>query len=93
MDAAQTVVVFVIVILSVLLVAIGVQVFFILKEFRKTVTKANDILDDVENMAESVSRPLSSLSNLTTSLKLGGLIVRLLKGKGRRSLDEHDDRE
>lgn len=41
MDIAQVALFVVIIVLAILLVALGVQVFFILREFRKTVSKAN----------------------------------------------------
>lgn len=92
MDAAQTVVVLVIILLTVVLVVLGVQVFFILKEFRKTISKTNEILEDAKELTENVSRPLSSFSTLSTGLKVGSLIARLLRGKNKRK-DDYDDGE
>jgi hypothetical protein len=69
MDFAQVALFIVIVVLAVLLVALGIQVFFILREFRKTVSKANEVLDNTSAITKSVSTPLSSLSNFTSGLK------------------------
>lgn len=82
MDTAQILLVFVIVVLTILLLILGVQVFFILREFRKTVTKANKVLDDTGVITESVSGPISNISTLTTGLKVGTLIAKLLRGGG-----------
>jgi len=92
-DAAQSVLLFVIVILTLLLIVIGVQVFFILKELRRTVLKANKVLDDTSSITESVSRPLSSLSTLSTGLKTGAIIAKLIKGfkKSTKDLDDGDE--
>lgn len=61
-DATQFMLVFVIVILTVMLTVIAVQVFFILREFRKTLMKANKVLDDTGVISESVSKPVSLLA-------------------------------
>ncbi len=93
-DTAQAVLLIVVVILTVLLVALGIQVFHILRELRSTVSKANKVLDDTGTITESVSGPISTLSNLATGLKTGATVLRLLKGKGKiikRLLKEEDE--
>lgn len=92
-DTAQAILLFVVVVLTVLLVVLGVQIFFILKDFRKTLTKANKVLDDTSLITESVSGPISSFSNLTAGIKLGSSILKLLKGKNRilKRLAEDED--
>lgn len=84
MDPAQILLTLVIVILSVLLLALGIQVFFILMEFRKTITKANKVLDDTGLITESVSKPISNLSTLASGVKMGAMIARIIKGKEKR---------
>ncbi|MDO8461200.1 MAG: hypothetical protein Q7S38_02020 [bacterium] len=80
-DTAQIVVLFVVVALSALLLILGVQVFFILKDLRKAVTKANKVLDDTSIITETVSGPISSLSTLTSGIKMGASLLKLLKKK------------
>lgn len=79
-DPAQTVLFLVIIILTVLLVVLGIQVFFILRELRKTINKANKVLDDTGVITESVSKPISSLSTLAMGLKTGATIAKILQG-------------
>lgn len=79
MDFAQIALFIVIVILAILLLVLGVQVFFILREFRKTVSKTNKVLDNTNVITESVSTPLSSLSSLAAGLKTGASFVNLFK--------------
>lgn len=79
MDIAQIALLIVIIILAILLVALGVQVFFILREFRKTVSKANKVLDNTNVITESVSAPISSLSSLATGIKAGASFIGLFK--------------
>ena len=80
-DTAQIEVLFVVVALSALLLILGVQVFFILKDLRKAVTKANKVLDDTSIITETVSGPISSLSTLTSGIKMGASLLKLLKKK------------
>lgn len=88
MDAAQVVLFIVIIILAVLLLALGVQVFFILREFRKTVSKANKVLDNTSVITQSVSAPISSLSSIATGIKTGATFINLFK----KILTDKDDK-
>lgn len=94
MDAAQIALFIVIIVLAILLLALGVQVFFILKEFRKTVSKANKVLDNTNVITQSVSTPLSSLSGLAACVKSGTSVVSFIKKLISKDEDEEKkDRE
>lgn len=80
-DAAQGVLLFVLVVLTVLLIILGIQVFFILKELRQTVSKANKVLDDTGVITKSVSGPISTFSNLAAGVKTGATIASFFKKK------------
>lgn len=82
-DTVQAVLLFVVVTLTFLLLVLGVQVFFILRELRLTVSKANKVLDDTGVITESVSEPISKLSVLASGVKTGAAIASLLKRKGK----------
>jgi hypothetical protein len=84
MDTAQILLLIVVVILTVLLVALGVQVFFILREFKNTVAKLNKVLDDAGTITESVSTPIASLSTVLTGVKTGLSIAKMFKKKSAR---------
>ena len=77
-DPAQTALFIVVIVLTILLVVLGIQVFFILRELRKTIYKANKVLDDTGTITESVSRPISSLSSIAMGLKAGAKIAKIL---------------
>lgn len=79
MDIAQVALFVVIIILTILLSALGVQVFFILREFRKTVFKANKVLDNTNVITQTVSAPMSSLSSIAAGIKAGASFVSLFK--------------
>ena len=78
-DPAQTALFLVIIVLTILLLVLGVQVFFILRGLRQTIDKANKVLDDTGVITESVSGPISNLSSLATGIKTGSAIAQLLK--------------
>lgn len=88
MDTAQILLIVVIIALTVLFVALGVQVFFILREFQKTVKKANKVLDDTGVITESISGPVSNLSMLSSGIKAGAFIASLLQGKKKKYREE-----
>lgn len=79
MDSAQIILVIVITILAILLFALGIQVFFILKEFKKTVSKANKVLDNTNIITQSVSSPISSLSGIAAGIKTGATFINIFK--------------
>ena len=89
-DAAQIILLVVITVLTILLAVLGVQVYLILKELRRTIEKANKILDDAEVISHTVSSPISSLfsfSTLSEGVKVGNLVARFFK---RKSKSKHE---
>lgn len=82
-DTAQAVLLLVVVVLTILLVILGVQVFFILREIRRTITKANEVLDNTASITEAVTGPISALSTIAAGLKTGSVIGSLLSRKKR----------
>lgn len=90
-DTAQFVLLFVVVALTILLICLGVQVYFILRELRRTVEKANKVLDETGMITESISGPLASLSTLASGIKTGAMVANFLKGKGSKRRKEEDD--
>ena len=78
-DSAQTILFVVIIVLTILLLVLGVQVFFILRDLRKTVSKANKVLDNTNVITQSVSAPISSLSSIAMGIKTGSSFLNLFK--------------
>lgn len=78
-DPAQTILFLVIIVLSILLVVLGIQAFFVLKELRSTLSKANKVLDDAGEITKSISAPVSTFSSLLTGLKAGSIFANFLK--------------
>ncbi|MEK7534260.1 MAG: hypothetical protein AAB600_02875 [Patescibacteria group bacterium] len=78
-DPAQTALFLVIVVLTVLLLALGIQVFFILRELRQTISKANKVLDNTNLITEKVSGPISAFSSWALGIKAGASFLNLFK--------------
>lgn len=78
-DTVQIVLISVIVLLAVLFTVLGIQVFFILRELQKTVKKTNKILDEVDQLAENISEPISFISSIFFSSKTLSIIGKFLK--------------
>lgn len=91
MDTAQILLVVVISVLAVILFLLGIQVFFILREFMKTVRKVNKILDDAGTITESISEPVSQMSSLFAGLKTGMSLLSLFTKKKKHHQEENED--
>lgn len=79
MDAVQAVLLFVILLLTILFVILGVQVFFILKEVRSTISRVNTFLDMAQDLTENVAQPLSFASTLLMGTKSLATVAKLFK--------------
>lgn len=79
LDPAQTALFLVIIVLTILLLVLGIQVFFILRELRQTVSKVNKVLDNTNLITQKVSGPISALSSLAMGIKTGASFINLLK--------------
>lgn len=78
-DSAQFLLIIIVVVLTLLLLMVGIQVFLILKDFRRSIEKINKILDDAGVISESFARPISSLSSSIGGLSgIAGLLGWLL---------------
>ncbi len=86
-DPVQAVLLFVILLLAILFVILGIQVFLILRELRTTVVKTNKILDDVDSLTTSISEPVSFVSGLLFSSKTLTTIAKLFN-QTRKARDE-----
>ena len=71
MDVTQLVIVFVSITLTVLLVIVGIQIFFILSEIRITVQKFNKMLDDMGKVSGVASDSIVNMSGMLSGLKAG----------------------
>lgn len=71
MDAVQITIIAVSLILTALIVVLGVQVWYILKEFRISIEKMNKMLDDGGKMTGAVSEGVEGMGGLLSGIKAG----------------------
>jgi hypothetical protein len=84
----QTVLLIILGILTVNLVVVGVYVVLVLRDFRETIKKATEVLDDVGQMTGVAAGPVTTLAGIfagvTESVKAIKSISGLMdKGKGK----------
>lgn len=92
MENTQILLVGVITVLTGVLTLIGIQVFFILKEIKGTVSKFNKMLDDAGLISESVARPIASLSSSITGVSgIAGLFGWLAKMRDKSKKKETEE--
>ena len=79
MDTTQIILLAVIIVLTIFLVVIGFQVFFVLKDLRKTLFRLNRLFDNADDLVGQVKKPIESASNIFTAMTAGVGIAHLLK--------------
>lgn len=80
-DIAQTALLGIIIALSLLLLILGIQVFFILKDFRHILSRANKLLDSIDGIAERIATSASSVSSVAAAIKTSISLINLFKKK------------
>jgi len=81
MDPIQLTIIIVTFTLTILLVVLGIQVFYILKEMRLSIHKANKMLDDAGAVTGTVSQGITSMSGFINGIKSGISLITSLKPK------------
>jgi hypothetical protein len=82
MDAIQFTIIAISFTLTILLVVIGVQMYYILKEVRLSVHKVNKMLDDAGKISGTVSDGVTSVSGFVNGIRAGISLIGSLKSKG-----------
>jgi hypothetical protein len=82
MDPIQLTIIGVSVTLTILLVVLGIQVFYILKEIRFSVQKTNKMLDDAGKVSGTVSEGVTSMSGFMNGIRSGLQMITALQKKG-----------
>lgn len=69
MDSTQLLLTVVLSVTTVLLVFIGIQLVFVLRELRKALKKVNNIIDNFEKVGVSVGHSFSELTGFVSGFK------------------------
>ena len=75
----QVILVFILAVLTVNLVFVGVYVVLVLKDFRETIKRANNVLDHVESVTSLVSNPVTLISGIISSVSKGISMVKSVR--------------
>src|SRR3989344_5030113 len=78
-DTTQIILLAVITVLTIFLVVIGFQVFFVLKDLRRTLLRMNRLFESTDDLVGQVKKPIESAGNLFTAMTAGVGIAHLLK--------------
>lgn len=61
-------------ILTIVLVAVGVQLFLALKAFRHSLDKVNAVFDETEEKIKAITQPLQNLAGIVAGVKTGAKV-------------------
>jgi hypothetical protein len=86
MDVIQIVIISIAFVLTLIVIFMSVQVWYILKEMRTSLHKINKMLDDMGKVTSTVGETATNVSGLLSGFKSGLSIFSGLRKKG----EEHD---
>ena len=84
----QIILIVILTILTINLIAVGVYVILVLRDFRETVKKANEVLDNVHQVTDIVANPITTIAGIIAGVTKGVRAVRAIS-----SLVEKDEEE
>lgn len=82
MEPIQLLIIVVTVILTILLVVLGIQMWFILKEIRLSLQKMNGMLADMQKVTGTVGEGVSNLGGIVSGLKAGLSLFSSIRKRG-----------
>lgn len=86
MDSTQIIITVISFALTILIVILGIQVFFILKEIRISFQKVNKMLEDFGKVTGTVSASVSEVSGFMQGIRSGMKLITSVVRKG----DNHE---
>ena len=78
-ETLQIILFVMLVVVIVFFLILGVQVFFLVQEVRRTISKANKVIDNTSVITENVSGRISSFTDLVGGVTTGTMAVKVLK--------------
>jgi uncharacterized protein YoxC len=67
----QIILIFILALLTLNLIFVGFYVVVVLKEFRQTIKKSNEILDDVHQVSDTITNPATALTGIVAGVTEG----------------------
>lgn len=84
----QTILVFILAILTINLIILGIYIILVLKEFRDTVKKANYVLENVHEFTDHFANPITTIAGIVSGVSQSVKVVKEIS-----SLMDKDDKE
>lgn len=69
MDPVQLTIIAISIVVTILLVILGVQVYLILKEVKTSLVKGNSMLDDAKKVTSTVGESVSGMAGIVSGVK------------------------
>jgi len=79
LDLTQIILLSVIIVLTIFLVILGFQVFFVLRDLRSTLKRLNQLFAEANTLVSEVKKPIEKAGTFVTALTTGAGLVHLLK--------------
>lgn len=76
MDSLQTVLIFLILLLAVLLSVLGIQAFLILRGLKNSLNKLDRVLDEARVIGEDLQKPIEAAKDLSEAVTTGVKVVK-----------------
>lgn len=92
MDVTQAVILSTIIVLAIFLVVVGVQIFLTLKDLRKSLKKANKLMDETDAIVSQIKKPVETAGNMLTALTAGAGIAHFIKRITGETKNERDEK-
>jgi hypothetical protein len=90
MDPVQLTIIVISFILTLLLVVLGVQVWYILKEIRTSIVKMNSMLDDAKKVTLTVGDSVSGMAGVASGIKAALSVFKVFRKKGKEEVEEYE---
>ena len=90
MDSTQFLLTVVLTVTTILLVVVGIQLIFVLKELRKTLKKVNGIIENFEKVGMSVEHSFSEITGFVSGLKSIFKVIDLIHAKKNARLQSRE---
>ena len=88
MDPVQLTIIVISFILTLLLVVLGVQVWYILKEMRTSLIKMNSMLDDGKKITATIGDSISGIAGVASGIRAALSVFKVFKKKDKE--EEYD---
>lgn len=92
MELTQSVLLAVVIVLTIFLVVLGFQVFYVLRDLRRTLTRLNRLFDDADSLVAEVKKPIEKAGTIIGGLTTGATIAHLLN-RGEKKENKDGKRE